>query len=56
MIASRGRGVALQYGFRLKGDWYGTPKLASWAAAIACLVHYLDHPAADERVVFVRSD
>ena len=23
MIAGRGRGVALQYGMRLKGDWYG---------------------------------
>jgi len=30
MIAGRGRGVALQYGFRLKGDWYGRRNWSHW--------------------------
>jgi transposase len=39
MIAQRGRGTALQYGYRLKGKWYGArnwPKLEvpSWLAQL----------------------
>jgi transposase len=30
MIAGRGRGVALQYSFRLKGDWYGRRNWPHW--------------------------
>jgi transposase len=30
MIAGRGRGVALQYGFRLKGDWFGRRNWPQW--------------------------
>jgi transposase len=30
MIAGRGRGVALQYGFRLKGDWCGRRNWPHW--------------------------
>jgi transposase len=41
MIAQRGRGLALQYGFRLKGDWFGRrswpkwqPVLPAWLVAL----------------------
>ena len=39
LLAQRGRGVALQYGYRLKGKWYGArnwPKLAvpAWLAEL----------------------
>ena len=39
LLAQRGRGVALQYGYRLKGKWYGVrnwPKLAvpAWLAKL----------------------
>jgi transposase len=30
MIAGRGRGVALQYGFSLKGDWFGRRNWPHW--------------------------
>jgi len=30
MIAGRGRGVALQYGWRLKGDWFGRRSWPRW--------------------------
>ena len=30
MIAQRGRGLALQYGFRLKGDWFGRRSWPKW--------------------------
>jgi transposase len=30
MIAQRGRGIALQYGFRLKGDWFGRRSWPKW--------------------------
>ena len=30
MIAQRGRGIALQYGFRLKGDWFGRRSWPQW--------------------------
>jgi transposase len=30
MIAQRGRGLALQYGFRLKGDWFGRRSWPRW--------------------------
>ena len=30
MIAQRGRGIALQYGFRLKGDWFGRRRWPKW--------------------------
>jgi transposase len=30
MVAQRGRGLALQYGFRLKGDWYGKRNWPKW--------------------------
>jgi transposase len=30
MIASRGRGVGLQYGFRMKGDWFGRRNWPRW--------------------------
>jgi transposase len=30
MIAGRARGVALQYGFRMKGDWYGRRSWPKW--------------------------
>jgi transposase len=30
MIAARGRGLALQYGFRLKGDWFGRRNWPRW--------------------------
>jgi transposase len=30
MIAQRGRGIALQYGFRLKGDWFGRRSWPRW--------------------------
>ena len=30
MIAQRGRGLALQYGFRLKGDWFGCRSWPKW--------------------------
>jgi transposase len=30
MIAQRGRGMALQYGFRLKGDWFGRRNWPRW--------------------------
>lgn len=29
-IAQRGRGIALQYGFRLKGDWFGRRSWPRW--------------------------
>lgn len=29
-IAQRGRGIALQYGFRLKGDWFGKRSWPKW--------------------------
>ena len=30
MTAQRGRGIALQYGFRLKGDWFGRRSWPRW--------------------------
>ena len=30
MMAQRGRGLALQYGFRLKGDWFGRRSWPRW--------------------------
>jgi transposase len=30
MIAQRGRGLALQYGYRLKGDWFGRRNWPKW--------------------------
>ena len=30
MIAQRGRGIALQYGYRLKGDWFGRRSWPKW--------------------------
>jgi transposase len=30
MMAQRGRGIALQYGFRLKGDWFGRRSWPRW--------------------------
>ena len=34
MIAQRGRGIALQYGFRLKGDWFGRRSWPRWQQAL----------------------
>jgi transposase len=34
MIAGRGRGLALQYGFRLKGHWYGRRNWPKWREAL----------------------
>jgi transposase len=49
MIAGRGRGVALQYGFRLKGDWYGRRNWSHWQQQLPAwfitLVEPLRHSA-----------
>jgi transposase len=34
IIAQRGRGLALQYGFRLKGDWFGRRSWPKWQAQL----------------------
>jgi len=34
MIAGRGRGLGLQYGLRLKGDWFGRRNWPRWEAAL----------------------
>jgi len=34
MIAQRGRGIALQYGYRLKGDWFGPRNWPRWQEAL----------------------
>jgi transposase len=66
-IAQRGRGIALNYGFRLKGDWFGKrnwPKwqeeLPSWLVAlleplrVSCLF-LQEQLAAQDRVIEKRS-
>src|SRR5919197_2546605 len=52
-LAQRGRGLALQYGFRLKGQWYGPARWLQWKAELPAWLQNLLEPLR-QSVLFVR--
>jgi len=47
MLAGRGRGLALQYGYRLKGDWYGHRNWPQWQEELPTWLTRLLQPLRD---------